>query len=227
MRCPSKTHPTDVLKSSRTGQRENALQTCLPTACLGALTLTLAACAAPVVALAPTPLPAQAEDPVVRFDPTEVAYIRETGSASIEGQAVMMRPDGGIEPCHGRVRLSPGGTFGEHLVQEDWGNTAAGTHSAGPGEPIIVTPDMEAFHRTERRTTCDAEGRLRFDGLVDGDYFLFASVEWWEGTTPQGGHLMQRVRGHHGEDLHIIMSGTAIRTDTSLAPGHGRTTPRS
>lgn len=203
--------------------REDALRTCLPTACFAALT----ACAAPVAGPTPMPLPVQAEDTVVRFNPEEVAYIREAGPASIEGQAVMVRADGGVEPCHGPVTLSPGGAFGEHLIQEAWGNTEAGTHSAGPGEPMMVTPDMEAFNRTKRRTTCDAEGRFRFDGLADGDYFLVTSVEWWEGSTLQGGHLMQRVRIHQGGSQQIIMSGTTTRFDTSFIPGQGGSTPRS
>lgn len=159
----------------------------------------LAACASPTV-----PPISEGETPV-RFDPEEVAYFYETGPASIEGQAVMRREDGELQPCVGDVTLGPGGAFSEQHMQETWGSTESANHNINAHEAIIVTPELEAYFEVRRQTTCDAEGRFRFEGLADGDYFVTTSIMWWDGEFLQGGHLMQRVRIRDGQSEQVLM----------------------
>jgi len=171
------------------------LRTYLLLACLASL----AACASPTVSSVP-----ESETPL-RFDPEEVAYFHETGPASIEGQAVMRREDGALQPCEGGVTLAPGGAFSEQYIQETWGNTESANHNINAHETIIMTPELKAYFDVRRETTCDEEGRFRFEGLADGDYFVFTTVQWWANDFLQGGQLMQRVRIRNGQSEQILM----------------------
>ena len=160
----------------------------------------LAACTSPTV---PSALQEETE---VRFNPEEVAYFYETGPATIEGQAVMWREDGALQPCTGTVTLIPSGAFSEQHMQETWGSTESANHNINAHEALVMTPDFEAYLDVRRQTTCDAEGRFRFEGLADGDYFVTTSVMWWNRETIlQGGQLMRRVRIRDGQSKQILM----------------------
>ena len=161
----------------------------------------LAACASPTAPSAP-----EGETPA-RFDPEEVAYFYEAGPASIDGQAVMRRDDGAVQPCQGAVTLKPGGAFSEQHMRETWGNAESANHNINAHEAIIVTPELEAYFEVKRHTTCDAEGRFRFEGLANGDYFVLTTVQWWDGEYLQGGQLMRRVRIRNGQSQQILMPG--------------------
>lgn len=139
------------------------------------------------------------------FDPADVAYFYEPGTASIEGQAIMQREDGTLQPCRGRVTLGPGGAFAEQWMQEAYGDTESATLHINAHDPVQVTPELRAYFDMRRHATCDEEGRFRFEGLADGDYYVTTSVLWIENDIEQGGQLLQRVRIRNGESEQILM----------------------
>lgn len=109
-----------------------------------------------------------------------------------------------METCR-IVALHPAGAFGEQYMQEMWGSTESANRNVNAFFPVLYTPDMDAYVEVRRAASCDAEGRFRFDGLADGDYFVTTCIEWFEDNNFSGGHLMQRVQIRDGQSQTIRM----------------------
>ena len=56
-----------------------------------------------------------------------------------------------------------------------------------------------------RETTCDAQGRFKFENLKDGEYYVSSQIVLLVQSFPEGGVLMQKVSVKGGETKEIVL----------------------
>ena len=158
---------------------------------------------------------------VVAFDPKEVAYINEQGTAKIEGQAQTsyeFRERGKqILTCAGEVvTLLPAGlypTLSMKHIDESRERILSLSVLDLVFDTSFVSDTADARYRSlVRETTCDASGNFTFDNVADGEYYLNTTIchpdapLWrtplWHAT--QGGlYITKRITVTEGQSQKI------------------------
>lgn len=154
----------------------------------GLATLALAGCVAPP------------KDTTISstYNHNEMKFIQSTGTASVTGQAFMRQRGGGVVTAAGEeILLLPATAYTREVTDKMLSGQAQ--LSAGA-----------ALKGYTRKTTADADGRFKFNGLAAGSYIALAVVRWEipseYGSRPQGGGLKQEVTVAEGQTAEIIMS---------------------
>ncbi|MCR9274409.1 MULTISPECIES: hypothetical protein [unclassified Mameliella] len=143
----------------------------------------------------------------VPFDPSEVAYINQRGSANIEGQAFFRQQGGGVVTCAGEeVSLMPAGKYTTQRMSQIYGNVNGGRINVLQG---VNQKNLPPQYLSMRRTSkCDAEGDFMFTNVANGDYYVITRVLWTVGNNiiPEGGALAQRVSIRNGHDVRVLLN---------------------
>jgi hypothetical protein len=133
----------------------------------------------------------------VAFDDREHAAYLAKGTASIEGEGFLRRPNGWLARCSGGVVfLVPAtGYFREWVEVYRAGNRIAQSKELN-----------EAHGKAIRKTQCDMQGRFRFADLPAGKWILVTRVtydgaEWTNDST-----LVSEVETLKGEAAKAILS---------------------
>ena len=139
---------------------------------------------APAYAAPATPAPAPYAAPA--YAAPAYAAPRPAGPAGnqIEGSGLLTR-DGQTRTCAGRdARIIPADRDADAFLLKAFGPSRKGLilSTQWAGMPFRGAPSV---------TTCDSQGRFRFSGLPDGDYYL-AVVVSWEVPSSRGAYLEQR-----------------------------------
>lgn len=164
--------------------------------------------AIPAVIIAALALAACAPQPHLMSTPLSDAAFQPwvgTGQASLSGQAFLKTVGGDVKTCAGEhVTLLP-----DNAYDEEWWNAAKA------GQATDLPPDVGRYFR---RTTCDAFGRFRFDGLPAGRWIVLTVVTWgvpsgnWIAPIDtEGGELTRAVDLRAGDNGIIL--GAADETD--------------
>ena len=165
----------------------------------GCLIVLLTGCAAP-----PPPPTIQST-----FDPREAEFARQPGNGVITGQAFLRQQGGGVVTCAGsQVALAPVTTYSQERTNIIYRNNIRGFRSASQDAifPLRLPDPPPAFTENMRFSTCDAQGKFRFDAVPQGQYFLATRVTWQVGSVPQGGNLMQRVTVAPSQSQDVILT---------------------
>ena len=131
------------------------------------------------------------------FDASEVAYIHERGTNTIEGNAFIRQRGGGTVTCAGEdVFLIPAGEYARERMRIAFGTDERSAYMAFTviafGGQVPDDAGSGEYSDYQRRTRCDSEGRFEFDDIAAGSYFVFTHVEWTVVGT-EGGLLMAPV----------------------------------
>ena len=135
------------------------------------------------------------------FDPSEVEYIHEPGTNTIEGNAFIRQRGGGTVTCAGEdVWLSPAGEYARERMRITFGTDVRSAYR--PSAALIFgtqVPDNAGaggYSEYLRNTRCDSEGRFEFEDVAVGSYFVVTRAVWTVGNNfvPEGGLLMAPVR---------------------------------
>ena len=131
------------------------------------------------------------------FDPSEVAFIKEQGTNTIEGSALIRQRGGGVVNCAGyQVNLIPRGAYAEERMKIIYGtawNSAFRQYNFGGQRP--PTPDP-AYLSNSRNAVCDTLGKFVFRNVAAGSYFIITEIRWEVGEysiIPEGGLLMSPI----------------------------------
>jgi len=136
------------------------------------------------------------------FSPSEAEFINKTGSGSISGQAFLRRNDGMVVYAAGSdVHLIPRTTYAQERMNALY---RGGKINNMVPDPEVTDPLYRSMTKTVR---ANGEGRFRFEGLADGDYFVVTKVVWLIGGSPQGGSLMETASIRNGQAVELIMTG--------------------
>lgn len=135
------------------------------------------------------------------FDPADFEWSSRSGPASIDG-SVRYADRGQTYACAGSVGLTPVTPYTRQRFQTLYGSTERAAIPA----PIVrartvqeAGADYRAFVRSE---SCDGEGRFRFTGLPDGDWFVIAPVRAAAGEPVV---LMRRVSTRGGRAVSLTL----------------------
>jgi len=155
-----------------------------------ALTGLLLGCAA-------TPPPAA---PVAVFNPSEAAFARAKGTATVRGQSFLRRNDGVVVYGAGsEVLLVPRVANSEEAIEKGFGagklRMEVKLFGANlMGNDFKFDPGLEPFIR---RAKADGQGNFAFDSVPPGQYYVLSRVTWCVpsryGCDQQGGDLMEPI----------------------------------
>lgn len=139
------------------------------------------------------------------FDPAEAAFINQTGSARISGQAFLMTRGGDVKYASGNsVYLIPVTRYSTERFEAIYGLSDCTVQNVNVG-----TTDPK-YMKMMRHTQADGQGRFSFDSLAAGEYFVTTHVMWeapsGSGLTPQGCSLKKRATVGNGQELDIVLT---------------------
>jgi hypothetical protein len=140
----------------------------------------------------------------IPFDPTAAAYVLQTGTGRIEGEAFVRRDFGRIVTAAGeRVYLIPATTY----TLERFDKMFSGDRRAYWGTSIEETPPE--YERYRREAKVDMRGRFVFDDLAPGRYIVATRVFWTEPNSyiANGGAIYDVVEVKPDATTKAIVSG--------------------
>lgn len=140
------------------------------------------------------------------FDADEAAHIHVTGPNSVRGQAFLRQRGGGVVTCAGAgVSLMPDTAYARERIRKAYGPSALEAAARRIIGVVLEDPDP-AYVAHIRQTTCDADGRFAFTGLVDGTYYIETEVRWTVAYQPQGGPVVVPVDLRGGQPVDVVVA---------------------
>jgi hypothetical protein len=106
------------------------------------------------------------------------------GTGTVEGQGFMRQQGGGVVRCAGEeVTIVPATPYFREYTDI--------VRSGGIPKDLMR---LRSIHSgAVRRSTCDADGKFKFDRLPAGKWIVSTRVIWMAGNVPQGGVLVADV----------------------------------
>ncbi len=155
-------------------------------------TVTLMGCAAP---------PANKVKLSHVFDPKEAAQALLSGNNTIKGSALIKRMNGTIVTCAGNtVMLLPGTAYQAERMAAIYGNSESGYKSIWSNKRLVFEDQPADYATFSKKTVCDALGFFKFEGLADGQYYVYTDVYWKvEKYTTEGGSLFSAFNVKNGQ----------------------------
>lgn len=147
---------------------------------------------APVVPPPPPPPPPPQQFGV--FDLASHARFQSSGTGVIYGQGFMRQQGGGVVTCAGsEVYVVPATDYFESMLFPV--RALAGRDGFDPAALPLFRTGM-----------CDAQGNFRVEGLPDGAWLVFTTVEWRAGDAPQGGGLRKAAAVQGGRQTQVFLT---------------------
>lgn len=144
------------------------------------------------------------------FDPAEVGWALQPGTASVTGQAFFQTKGGQPRTCAGQaVVLVPDSPHTRERIRAFYGSVESGYSPATVPDPRFVPDEAEAMRRYVRGAQCDAQGNFEFTGLPAGRYYVVSGIRWalpGHYLVSEGGRLMQAIDLTEGESRRVILS---------------------
>jgi hypothetical protein len=141
------------------------------------------------------------------FDPSQAAYIKKQGGATLEGHAFLKDKGGSVKVAAGEiVRLVPATSF----ARARFAHYYRGTKFVSARYIPKIAPDADYAEYT-RTTKSESNGRFSFDRVAPGSYFI-ATQLFWENKDEffkQGGAFYEEVNvtGRETDAIRVILSG--------------------
>lgn len=147
--------------------------------------------------------------PDMRFDPTEAAFIKQEGKATIEGQAFLRDQQGKMNVRYAAgevVRLIPATAYAQARIAQFYGKRKF------IAALLMPTPTQEAEYAAFTRTTkAGSTGRFTFDKVAPGRYFVTTQLTWVPkgGLLSDGGAMYDEVTitGKETDPVEVVLSG--------------------
>lgn len=131
--------------------------------------------------------------PISTFNPSEAAFARSKGAASVKGQLFLRRNDGVVVYGAGSdVTLIPKVSHTEQAVTVGFAGQKLRNEHSMFAKPLTFDPGLDPF---VRRTKADGQGNFTFEAIPPGSYYVIGKVTWCApsqyGCLPQGGDLLE------------------------------------
>ena len=144
------------------------------------------------------------------FNAEEARIALEPGNNTVQGSAILSpllrRSAGGAVTCAGMpIHIAPVTTYSKARMMALYDNDDAGFNPALNGRRL--DEPVNFWIEGAQATTCDAEGRFKFENLKDGEYYVSSQIILLVDTFPDGGVLMKKVSVSGGETKEIVISG--------------------
>lgn len=160
---------------------------------------------AALVACAPTPAPGPigpAAGLSSTFSAIDFAWSEQAGAGAIEGRAAYSQ-NGQTYVCAGSVGLTPETPYTRHRFLNLYGSLDRAAVPASEVRARSVGEASADYRGYVRDTTCDDQGRFRFDGLPSGSWFIIAPVRT---GAEEPVVLMRRVQTDARTSVSVILN---------------------
>lgn len=129
--------------------------------------------------------------PKTAFDPQAAGYVLKSGRNAIEGRALLMTAHGYVHTCRNAgVTLYPVNAYSRELVALASGHVSGGFAREQTYSALFDDVPLSAY---SRHAGCDDDGRFRFEGVPDGQYYLVANIGWLVKSARFGGAVMKSI----------------------------------
>lgn len=153
------------------------------------------------------------------YSRSKVSWSLEDGNNTIRGDGFLMRRDGQIVKCSGRmVQLIPYGTYSEERMRLKYASRKyvrlpmyehqlSQLHDFTYQGMYLELADPK-YTEDIRSTTCNIDGKFNFKNIPSGEYFIETIISWGVGDFPQGGFVYEKVsiEPRENEEIYITLS---------------------
>lgn len=142
------------------------------------------------------------------FNPADVAWADQRGTATLTGQAFFQTGGGTPRTCAGlEVGLVPQSAYADERMQDIYGHGSS-SYVEWRNAKVEFNQNDLGYQAAIKKVTCDAQGNFTFNNLAAGTYYVTASIVW---EVPpygafSGGLLMKRVTLKDGEMARMILT---------------------
>ena len=137
----------------------------------------------------------------VAFNPQVHERYMSTGTATIEGHAVLKKQNGEVVTCAGEpVMLLPNTDYFAEAISI--------VRKGGKPETGKIDPKYRSMLH---QTTCDATGNFKIEALPAGEWNVLTRVVWFSCDRPwcrQGGELIKTVTTKANTTERVILAGS-------------------
>jgi hypothetical protein len=162
------------------------------------------------------------------FVATDAEYIRQSGNNTININSFLRQQGGGVVLCSASpVELWPVTEFSRVLVKDMVGSENGGGYWYNDpmfNMRVAESEDFYKFREYARKVVCDSEGHAVFNGVPDGEYYVYLHLSWQvvigynlfigPMTTENGAYMVDRIRVSGGQTLnHTITRPSQSRGD--------------
>lgn len=153
------------------------------------------------------------------YSRSEVSWSLEGGNNTIRGDGFLMRRDGQVVKCSGRmVQLIPYGTYSEERMRLKYASRKyarlpmyehqlSQLHDFTYQGMYLELADPK-YTEDIRSTTCNIDGKFNFKNIPSGEYFIETIISWGVGDFPQGGFVYEKVsiEPRENEEIYITLT---------------------
>ncbi len=136
------------------------------------------------------------------FSAADFTWSEQVGASVIEGRAAYSQ-DGRTWACAGSVGLTPETPYTRHRFLNLYGSLDRAALPASEVRARSVGEASADYRGYVRDTTCDDQGRFRFDGLPEGGWFIIAPVRT---GSDEPVVLMRRVQTGARGTVNVILN---------------------
>jgi hypothetical protein len=149
----------------------------------------------------------------VPFVSANAEYIRLPGNNTINVNSFLRQRGGGVVLCAASpVELWPVTDFSRVLVKDMVGSEDGGEymyHDPMFNMKVSESEEFLNFREYARKVVCDSEGHAVFNGVPDGEYYIYLHLSWevlgqtffGPGPVENGAYMVDRVRVNGGQTL--------------------------
>lgn len=136
------------------------------------------------------------------FSAVDFAWSEQPGVGAIEGRTAFSQ-NGQTYACAGSVGLTPETPYTRHRFLNLYGSLERAALPASEVRARSVGEASADYRGYVRDTTCDDQGRFRFDGLPEGGWFIIAPVRT---GSEEPIVLMRRVQTDDRGTVSVILN---------------------
>jgi len=139
------------------------------------------------------------------FDKAQAERQMRPGNNTIKVNAFMRQAGGGVVTCAGeRVWLIPATAMAKERITAWYGSVNGGYRNFYSGNIMFENEDP-AYESIRREVICSSDGRVTFEKVANGDFYVTTRVVWMV-QIAQGGVLAKLISVKGGENLDLVLS---------------------
>jgi hypothetical protein len=141
------------------------------------------------------------------FDKDKADRLLRPGNNTIRVNAFLRQEGGGVVTCAGEdVRLVPVTELADEHITVRYGSPLGGYVSFFQAAYVRIINEDPEYTGKQRTATCSSDGRVTFDKVANGSFYITTLVSWTVQNVKQGGFLSKRVSVEGGENIEVVLS---------------------
>ena len=139
------------------------------------------------------------------FDKAQADRLLRPGNNTIKVNAFLRQAGGGVVTCAGEeVGLVPATEMAKERITALYGSVNGGYRDIHAGNIKFENADP-AYIVTQKTALCSSDGRVIFEKVTNGDFYIVTRVIWMV-QVAQGGTLAKLISVKGGETKDVVLS---------------------